>query len=132
MDVNQDKTQPLISIIIPVHNGLATLARCLQAVADSTCRDFECIVIDDGSTDATPVVAAEMGARVLSLADGPWGPAYARNQGARAATGDTLFFIDADDDIYPQPLTRIMAACHEHPEIEALFGSYDDLPGATG
>lgn len=123
---------PTISIIIPVYNGMATLPRCLTAVFASTYPAFECIVVDDGSRDASPETAVQHGARVVRLPDGPHGPAYARNEGARVATGALLYFVDADVVIYPDTLAHIAAAFRARPDIDALFGSYDELPGDGG
>ena len=87
-----------ISVIIPVHNGAAFLRLCLEAVAAADYRSYECIVVDDGSTDDSRTIAAEfsMPVRIIKIADGPRGPAYARNRGAEVATGEILFFVDAD------------------------------------
>src|SRR4029434_5279338 len=89
---------PTISVIIPVYNGAAYLNSCLKAVAASDHRSYECIVVDDGSTDGGRSIAAQfpMSVRVVHLAEGPRGPAYARNRGAEAARGAILFFLDAD------------------------------------
>jgi glycosyltransferase involved in cell wall biosynthesis len=119
---------PLISIIIPVYNGAALLGRCLEAVAASDYEHYECIVVDDGSTDDSRAVASRFPVRLLELDGGPRGPAYARNRGAGAAGGDILFFIDADVMIAPDTLTRIAATFARYPGIDAVFGSYDDSP----
>ena len=89
---------PSISVIIPVYNGAAFLRLCLEAVAATDYRSYECIVVDDGSTDDSRTIAAEfpMPVRIVDIAEGPRGPAYARNRGAELARGDILFFLDAD------------------------------------
>jgi glycosyltransferase involved in cell wall biosynthesis len=117
----------LISVIIPVFNGAATLARCLEALNLSTYSDFECLVADDGSTDASVAIAAQCGARVLSTKERK-GPAHARNQAAAAAHGDILLFIDADVCAHPDTLARIADAFAADPSLDALIGSYDDSP----
>ena len=73
-------------------------------------------------------LAAKLGAIVLSLPDGPRGPARARNHGAASAQGDVLVFLDADVVVHPDTLGRIKTYLTEHPEIAALFGSYDADP----
>jgi glycosyltransferase involved in cell wall biosynthesis len=84
------------SVIIPAHNAGATLPACLAALARQTASERlrEIIVADDGSTDATPAVAAAAGATVLSQPCR--GAAAARNLGAQHAAGDILLFTDAD------------------------------------
>lgn len=59
------------------------------------------------------------------------GPAAARNLGAQAARGSYLYFIDADCELHPDTLTNIARRFRENPELDALFGSYDNAPGAA-
>ena len=122
---------PLISIIIPVYNGAALLSRCLEAVAASDYDRYECIVVDDGSTDDSRTVAARFPVLMLELGEGPRGPAYARNRGANVAQGDILFFIDADVMVAPDTLTRIAATFARYPRLAAVFGSYDGSPAVS-
>ena len=118
-----------ISVIIPNHNSMATLKRCLEAVRSSSYQGYECIVVDDGSTDHSIEIGEDLGHRVIKVKGGPLGPAHARNLGARAACGDILFFVDADVIIYPDTLEKITASFNSSPELAAIFGSYDDQPG---
>ena len=120
----------MISVIIPVHNGMNTIARCLEAVAASDYPRYECIVVDDSSTDGTVAIARQFAARVLELDGGPFGPAYARNRGAEAAYGDVVFFVDADVLICPDTVSKVAETFATHPDTDAVFGSYDDEPEA--
>jgi glycosyltransferase involved in cell wall biosynthesis len=125
---------PTISVIIPVYNGAAYLNLCLQAVAASNFRSYECIVVDDGSRDGGGSIAAQfpMSVRVVHLAEGPRGPAYARNRGAEAARGAILFFLDADIVLSPGALRRAADLFQERTDVAAVFGSYDSRPAAAG
>jgi glycosyltransferase involved in cell wall biosynthesis len=117
----------LISVIIPVYNAASSLPRCLEAVNRSEYRDFECLVVDDGSSDASRALAAESGARILSTGNRR-GPACARNLGAAAATGDILLFIDADVCLEAGTMAKIAKVFSENSDLDALIGSYDDDP----
>jgi glycosyltransferase involved in cell wall biosynthesis len=116
-----------ISVIVPVYNSAGYLRSCLEHLRRSTLTDYECIVVDDGSTDDSGKIADEFGFRLLTT-DRRRGPAFARNLGARAATGDILFFIDADVCVYPHTLARVRANFDQDPDLEAVIGSYDDEP----
>ena len=121
-----------ISVIIPVLNGGEDLAHCLDALAASGRLPDELILADDGSTDGSAELARGRGAFVVRVADGPLGPAHARNRAAEQATGDTLVFIDSDVTVLPEALGRIEAHLAANPDVAALFGSYDDDPPARG
>lgn len=121
-----------ISAIVPVLDGGNDLRSCLQALRGSCRVPDEIIVVDDGSRDGSDGAARALGARVLGIADGPRGPAYARNRGAELATGDVLVFVDADVALHADALARMASVFAEHPEVAALFGSYDDAPPAPG
>jgi glycosyltransferase involved in cell wall biosynthesis len=110
-----------------VFNGRSTLRFCLQALAESSLAAAQCLVVDDGSTDGSDELAESMGATVLSTG-GRFGPAAARNLGARHATGEVLLFIDADVAIHPDALERIRERFSSDPDLDALIGSYDDAP----
>ena len=118
-----------ISVVIPVFNSERYLRQCLDRLRGSTLTDYECIVVDDGSTDASAEVAEQRGATVLRM-DRRRGPAYARNLGAQAATGEILFFIDADVCVAANTLTRVRANFDQDPELVAVMGSYDDAPAS--
>jgi glycosyltransferase involved in cell wall biosynthesis len=126
--------QPNISVIIPVYNGVHTLKRCLKAVLASDGASYECIVVDDCSTDRSYEMVTDFHSevRLLNLPKGPRGPAHARNRGAELANGKILFFVDADVVLACGALRRIAAIFSERPSLAAVFGSYDANPSAPG
>ena len=126
-----DNNSIRVSIIVPVHNNPQDLRKCLSALTAPSDAESEVIVVDDASTDDTPAVAARMGVRVLRLAQNS-GPAAARNHGARLAQGEILFFVDADVVVAPGAVGRVAKAFEEHPDVAAIFGSYDAFPRARG
>jgi GT2 family glycosyltransferase len=119
------------SVIVPAHNGGADLAACLTALVAASTSDSELLVVDDASTDDTAAVAAALGARLVRLARNS-GPAAARNAGARDARGAVLFFVDADVVVGPGAIDRVARFFDEHPDVSAVFGSYDARPRAPG
>jgi glycosyltransferase involved in cell wall biosynthesis len=121
---------PFISIIIPVYNGATTLRTCLDSVFQSSYPNFECIVVDDHSTDDSVAIAESYRTKIIqSPVQG--GAASARNRGAETAQGDVLLFVDADVEIYPDSLDIVAEAFAQNLNISAIFGSYDDKPGCS-
>ena len=103
--------KPAISIILPARNEAEGLRRTLPAIR-AALPDAEVIVVDDGSTDATPSVATEAGARVLSSPYG-MGNGAAIKRGARAASGEILVFMDADGQHDPTEIPVLVAKLGE-------------------
>jgi glycosyltransferase involved in cell wall biosynthesis len=120
---------PYVSVVIPVYNAAGHLAACLEHLFQSSFRDFECIVVDDGSTDNSAEVARSFGAKVVRT-EGRRGPAHARNRGAAEAAGEILYFIDSDVAVYAGTLARVCAVFRKDQTLTALIGSYDDTPGS--
>ncbi len=120
----------LISLVIPVFNGGENFQRCLDAVRACDPSPHEVIAVDDGSTDESPRLAREHGAKVLTTDRPRSGPAMARNIGARAATGDVVLFVDADVAVQPEVIDRIAHNFEADPDLAACFGSYDEHPAA--
>lgn len=118
-----------ISVIVPVLNGGESFRTCLRSLQALSPPADELIVVDDGSTDGSGELAAELGARVLRL-EKNGGPARARNAGARLARGAILLFVDADVAVHPDALAQLRAGFMQEPGVTALFGSYDDAPAA--
>lgn len=105
-----------ISVIIPARDEEANLSKLLPALAAQRHPAHELIVVDDQSSDATARLAREAGARVISgkdLPEGWFGKPWACAQGAEAATGDWLLFLDADVEPEPAFLERLADAAGE-------------------
>jgi glycosyltransferase involved in cell wall biosynthesis len=118
---------PSLTVIVPVYNGSHFLDRCLSGLRASDYPNFELIVADDASTDNSGEVARRHGARVLRMPRQS-GPGAARNAAAREASGEVVFFVDADVVVAPDAVRRVAENFRAHPNVAAVFGSYDDSP----
>ena len=91
----------MISFIVPAYNEEAELPGTLRAINSAAIGyEYEILVVDDGSTDATPAIGEQFGARVISIERRQI--AAARNAGAKAARGAVFIFVDADTRIGPE------------------------------
>ena len=100
-----------VSIITPVYNAAAHLPRCLDSLRAQTYEDLQVILIDDGSTDASPALCDEAAAqdpRFTALHQQNAGPGAARNAGLGAAAGAWLMFVDADDTLDADYVERML------------------------
>jgi glycosyltransferase involved in cell wall biosynthesis len=97
---------PKVSVVIPAYNVAPYISQCLASVFAQTHRDYEVIVIDDGSTDATAEIVARSSEQVRLLRQRNQGAAAARNAGILAARGELIAFLDADDAWLPDYLAR--------------------------
>jgi len=122
---------PRVSVIVPAYKNAQQLEECLSALKRDALPDTEIIVVDDASRDETPATAERCGVRVLRLAENA-GPGGARNHGASHARGDILFFVDSDVVVRPGSVARVAQVFREHPDLAAVFGSYDAHPRAAG
>jgi GT2 family glycosyltransferase len=123
-----DLPMPEASVVVPAHNAQSHLRECLKCLGESQGCRYEIIVVDDGSTDDTARVAAEMGARAIRL-DETMGPAVARNRGVANGRAEIVVFIDADVLVAPSTLSQLVATLHDS-DYDAVFGSYDSTPSA--
>ena len=126
-----DPYRPDISIVVPVHNGAATLRSALEALQRAPGPRRELIVVDDGSTDSSAAIAELMGVRVVRHAHRR-GCGDARNTGVKHTSAQILVFVDSDVVIAPDALERIVSFMAENPNYAAVFGSYDSKPGDPG
>ncbi|MGA2436417.1 MAG: glycosyltransferase [Bryobacteraceae bacterium] len=120
-----------ISVVVPVWNGAEYLSKCLEALSQSDTPVLERIVVDDGSTDNSILIAEASGAQVFRTR-GKRGPAVARNLGVMHASGDIVIFVDSDVCVAPATLRLMRERFENQPDLDAVVGSYDDEPAAPG
>ena len=119
-----------VSVIVPVHAGAPHFHDCMRSLSRLRPAPHEFIVVADGEIGAHAELAESCGARVIKVASAA-GPARARNQGARAASGDILFFVDSDVAVPETAVSRVAEFFTAEPRLVALIGSYDEEPEAS-
>lgn len=120
-----------ISVVIPCYNQAHFLAEAVQSVLAQARDDVEVIVVNDGSPDNTAEVVAQFGDRIVYVAQANRGLSGARNTGIRAAQGEYIGFLDADDQYLPGALTALAGYLDQHPETAFVCGdalTYGDGP----
>lgn len=119
---------PQFSIIVPVYNVQNYLAACVKSVAEQPgAKDWECILVDDGSTDLSGQICDALAAEipgVQALHQPNAGLAAARNTGIAAATGDWLLFLDSDDAMAPGLLPALRQAIAANPAQDWFIGKH--------
>jgi glycosyltransferase involved in cell wall biosynthesis len=108
---------PHVAVIIPTYNRSTLIERAVQSVLAQRWRDFELIVVDDGSIDGTeglPVLRSDPRLRFVRYAENR-GVSYARNTGVRESTAPWIAFLDSDDEWLPAKLEKQMAWTKENP-----------------
>ncbi len=128
----QDRT---VSVVIPTHNYGQYVTEAVEGVLSQTFRDYEIIVVDDGSTDDTRERLEPYMGRIRYMYQKNRGISAARNVGIRAARGRYIAFLDADDVWLPEKLARETAFLEEHGEVGLVaslsLGSEDGMFQAT-
>ncbi len=112
---------PEVSVVIPTYNQPRYLRQAIDSALAQTYRDFEVIVVDDGSTDDTPDVVASYGERIRGLRKPNGGTASALNAGIRVAQGRWIGYLGHDDMWEPAKLERQMAAIRAHPQAALIY-----------
>jgi glycosyltransferase involved in cell wall biosynthesis len=121
-----------VSIIIPVYNNEAFVARAIDSARAQNFLDREIIVVDDGSTDSTALVLSKYGGKIHVLRQNNSGPAAARNRAVTLASGEYLAFLDADDWWPDNKLTLTLRALETHRTAVMAFSGYREiLPDGT-
>lgn len=124
--ISVTRQMSLVSIIVPCRNYGALLPEALDSVLAQTHAEWECLIVDDGSTDSTSMVAsyyAQSDSRFCYLPRAHEGASAARNYGLRAAKGQFVQFLDADDLLPPRKLEVQLAFLAAHPEVDIVYGS---------
>jgi glycosyltransferase involved in cell wall biosynthesis len=112
---------PEVSVVIPAYNSAQFLGEALQSVFEQTFKDYEIIVVDDGSTDQTRKVVDRYKDRVRYVFQENGGPAKAKNRGIRDCLGEYIAFLDADDVWLPLKLEKQVSMFRQNPELAMVF-----------
>jgi glycosyltransferase involved in cell wall biosynthesis len=125
---------PKVSVIIPAHNTAPFIAEAMDSVFYQTFRDFEVIVVNDGSPDTPELEAALQPymARIRYLKQENRGVSSARNTGIRHACGEFLAFLDSDDIWLPEFLETQVRFLESHPQVDAVMADALLFGGPAG
>lgn len=125
---------PLISIIVPIYNVEKYLAKCVQSILHQSYDNLEIILIDDGSTDTSPIICDQLSARdnrILVVHQANGGLSSARNAGLDRATGDYIGFVDSDDWIEEDMYMTLLTAAKEYNADIAICTHFVDKEKET-
>jgi len=111
---------PKVSVVIPAYNVGSFITETIQSVLAQSFRDFETIIIDDGSTDNTAEIIASFPVRYMYQEN--QGPPSARNKGIELARGEYIAFLDSDDIWVENALEKRVEALDKHPEVAFSYG----------
>src|SRR4051812_6980517 len=115
-------SMPRLSVLLPCRDGARTLGMALASVLAQTFADFEVLLLDDGSTDDSLRITRSFGdSRIRILSDGEHHGLVRRlNQGVRAAAGEYIARMDADDVSFPTRFARQVEFLDAHPRVDLL------------
>ena len=120
---------PEVSVVMPVHNAMPYLDIAVESTLGQTFRNFEFVILDDGSTDGSTERLREWASRdpriKLLEEKRNMGPARSSERVARAASAPIVARMDADDVSYPTRLAEQLAVLHDHPDVGVVGGLYD-------
>lgn len=133
LDKEGDETQPLLTIIVPIHNSGQYLDHCIQSIRAQVYDNFQLILVNDGSTDNSSSIIAKHAAvdtriTVITNEKGSGNPGTPRNQALAIATGDYIGFVDSDDWIDSDFYSQLMSlALNNSADIAFSGGFYNHL-----
>lgn len=113
--------KPLVSIGIPSFNSARWLGQAIESALAQTWPEREVIVVDDGSTDESPEIARKFGSRVQVIVTENRGGNHARNQALRAARGEWMQFLDADDYLEPEKIAQQFAETNGGIDADVIY-----------
>jgi glycosyltransferase involved in cell wall biosynthesis len=116
---------PLVSIVVPAYNHAGYLKECIESILAQDYPQVELIVLDDGSTDATPGLLRAYGERFRWESQANMGQSATLNKGWAMAKGEILGYLSADDALRPQAVSEAVAVLQSRPEIVATYSDFD-------
>lgn len=112
---------PRVSVLIPSYNHCRYVAACIESVLAQTYRDFEIIVVDDGSTDGSIDILRGYGEQITLIEQANQGTQAARNAAIAASSGEYLALLDSDDIWLPEKLERQIAELDQYPNAGLIY-----------
>lgn|GEM_PF-1669595 len=128
--MDQTVLQPVVSVIIPVSNGVNYLAQAVESVLAQDYPAIELILVDDGSTDATWELIQSYGPRVRALRKPNGGVASALNAGIAQTRGELVAWLSHDDLFLPGKITRQVRFLQAHPEFGGVYTDFEIIDAA--
>lgn len=126
------KNEKLVSVILPVYNGERYLGEAIESILNQDYRPIEVIVVNDGSTDNTEIIAKLYDNDIIYALQKNSGPAAARNKGLRMASGSIIGFLDHDDLWSDNKLSLQLAHLADDPSVEIVVGLSQPMKLQTG
>lgn len=126
--------KPLISVIMPCYNSAHIIEKTVATLYQQTCKNFELIVVDDGSSDNSLDILQKLATQYQSLqivSQQNKGPGPARNSGLKAATAEFIAFLDSDDSWHPEFLSKLHQKLMENPDCVLAYCGWQNLGLST-
>jgi glycosyltransferase involved in cell wall biosynthesis len=123
----QSNSNPLVTVIIPAYNYGCFISETLDSLLAQSYQNWECTIVDDGSTDNTREVIAHYlsrDRRFSSIRQANRGASGARNTGLRSAQGKYIKFLDADDLLERRKIEHHVKYLDDHPQVDIVYGSF--------
>ena len=124
MGININEGPPLISVVVPTYNFGRFIAQTVESLKAQTYENWECVIVDDGSTDNTREIVEQLNhgdPRISYVWQENARQAAARNNGIRHAKGNYFQFLDADDLIEPRKLEQQVTLLEQHPDVDITY-----------
>ncbi len=116
-----------ISAVIPAYNSAQFIRAAISSIQAQTSPVDEIIVVDDGSSDDTEQVLAQLSANIIYHKQANQGPSAARNKGIELASGDWIAFLDADDQWTPDKISKQLQTLAAYPELKLIAGDMAEI-----
>lgn len=115
---------PKVTIVVPVYNYEQYIVECIDSCLSQTYNNIEVIVVDDGSTDNTPIILKGYSNKIRYIRQDNSGPAVALNRGVNAATGEYIAWLSSDDVFLPNKIEKQVALFKLLPDADLIYTDY--------
>ena len=121
-----------VSIVVPLYNKENTIKKTIDSILNQTYKNFELIIVDDGSTDkSVDIVKSYNSPKIRLYQKQNGGPSAARNYGVNKSYGDWIIFIDADDVFYPNSISYLIEPINSNNKLDIVCGKFNIIFGTS-